>query len=406
MNEPATGDIAADSDAVRHGQYSHERYRNQYALLMAMATTAGLREAMPELRTFVLSRAGFAGIQRYAANWMGDNLARWDHLWLSIAMGAGLRHLRTGLRGRRHRRLRRATPARVVPALDAVRRADPVLPQPLRDRQRRPVRLGVRRRDRRSSSGPRSSCATGCCPTCTPCFLTASETGAPVQRPMIFDHQYDGTVRDLDDQYLLGPDLLVAPVTAPGMTARQVYLPAGTGTTGTPVSCVGAAPRSSSPPTPMDHDPDLRPRRCGDPDVARGAAVDQRVPPRGDRAPSVRPDDRRHSPLDAAGGRRADLRRPVRRMLPDRLRAGAERATGRAPRRRWQATAIRSSPGSASCWCCTGPIRRWSGWTVRNWSGRRPVRVRQLRYRFHRRVHRMTIVVRTARPEEYGAVGL
>ena len=46
------------------------------------------------------------------------------------------------------------------------------------------------------------------------CFLTASETGAPVQRPMVFDHQYDGTVRDLDDEYLLGPDLLVAPVVA------------------------------------------------------------------------------------------------------------------------------------------------------------------------------------------------
>jgi alpha-glucosidase len=59
-------------------------------------------------------------------------------------------------------------------------------------------------------------------------FLRASETGAPVQRPLIFDHQYDPTVRDLDDQYLFGPDLLVAPVIEPGTTARQVYLPAGT----------------------------------------------------------------------------------------------------------------------------------------------------------------------------------
>ena len=59
------------------------------------------------------------------------------------------------------------------------------------------------------------------------CFLEASETGAPVQRPLVFDHQYDATVRDIDDQYLLGRDLLIAPVIGPGVTGRQVYLPAG-----------------------------------------------------------------------------------------------------------------------------------------------------------------------------------
>jgi alpha-glucosidase len=59
------------------------------------------------------------------------------------------------------------------------------------------------------------------------CFLTASETGAPVQRPLVFDHQDDPTVRDLDDEYLLGPDLLVAPVLEPGITTRRVYLPDG-----------------------------------------------------------------------------------------------------------------------------------------------------------------------------------
>jgi alpha-glucosidase len=48
-----------------------------------------------------------------------------------------------------------------------------------------------------------------------------------VQRPLVFDYQYDPTARDVDDQYLLGRDLLVAPVAGSGGTARQVYLPPG-----------------------------------------------------------------------------------------------------------------------------------------------------------------------------------
>ena len=89
MNEPATGDIPPERMLFDRGRASHARFHNQYALLMAMGTVEGLKAAMPEQRTFVLSRAGFAGIQRYAANWMGDNQARWDHLWVSIPMANG-----------------------------------------------------------------------------------------------------------------------------------------------------------------------------------------------------------------------------------------------------------------------------------------------------------------------------
>ncbi len=86
------------------------------------------------------------------------------------------------------------------------------------------------------------------------CFLTATETGAPVQRPLVFDYQYDGAVRDVDNEYLLGPDLLVAPVTEPGMTARQVYLPAGDWYDWHSDTPVGGA-RYLTAPTPMDQIP-------------------------------------------------------------------------------------------------------------------------------------------------------
>jgi alpha-D-xyloside xylohydrolase len=56
---------------------------------------------------------------------------------------------------------------------------------------------------------------------------TAHLTGLPIMRHLFLAYPHDPRVYALNDVYLLGPDLLVAPVTAPGATSRQVYLPAG-----------------------------------------------------------------------------------------------------------------------------------------------------------------------------------
>lgn len=56
----------------------------------------------------------------------------------------------------------------------------------------------------------------------------AAASGLPLVRPLVFDWPDDPTVGDLWDQYLFGPDLLVAPVWRVGQRAREVYLPAGT----------------------------------------------------------------------------------------------------------------------------------------------------------------------------------
>jgi alpha-D-xyloside xylohydrolase len=46
-------------------------------------------------------------------------------------------------------------------------------------------------------------------------------------RPLFFDFAADKRCADVDDQFLFGPDLLVAPVLHLGATRRKVYLPAG-----------------------------------------------------------------------------------------------------------------------------------------------------------------------------------
>lgn len=54
-------------------------------------------------------------------------------------------------------------------------------------------------------------------------------TGDPVMRPLFYDFPDDARAWEVEDQYMLGPDLLAAPVFAPGLESRPVYLPAGTG---------------------------------------------------------------------------------------------------------------------------------------------------------------------------------
>lgn len=226
MNEPATGRILPDRMRFGGGKYPHERFHNQYALLMAMATTVGLLTARPDERPFVLSRAGSAGIQRYAANWMGDNQSRWDHLAVSVPMAMGL-----GLSGQpfvgadiggfqgdtnaelylRWMQYGTLTPfCRNHSELDTVDQYAWTFGPAVLELVRAAIRLRYR-----------------LMPYLYAAFVQAAETGAPVQRPLVFDHQDDAAVRDVQDEYLLGPDLLVAPVLAAGQTARHVYLPAG-----------------------------------------------------------------------------------------------------------------------------------------------------------------------------------
>ena len=53
------------------------------------------------------------------------------------------------------------------------------------------------------------------------------ETGEPVMRPMFYDYPDEKACWELEEQYMFGPDVLVAPVFYQGMTKRDVFLPSG-----------------------------------------------------------------------------------------------------------------------------------------------------------------------------------
>jgi alpha-glucosidase len=227
MNEPATGDVDPFTMRFDSGRQPHERYHNQYALLMAMSTYEGMRRAHPNLRPFILTRSGFAGIQRYAAQWLGDNASDWDHLQMSVPMAMAM-----GISGQPF--IGADIPgfsANPTPEL-AVRWMQYGAMTPFcrchneageRDQYPWSFGPGVEKRMRAALD-----LRYRLLPYIYSAFIRATETGEPIQRPLIFDFQHDRHARETEDAYLFGDALLVAPVLALGQTARHVYLPQGT----------------------------------------------------------------------------------------------------------------------------------------------------------------------------------
>jgi alpha-glucosidase len=95
MNEPAVFDtptktmpldnlhrIESDDFAARSG--NHAEIHNVYGMENTRGTYEGMLALRPGVRPFVMTRASFAGGQRYAVTWTGDNSSTWDHLRLSV----------------------------------------------------------------------------------------------------------------------------------------------------------------------------------------------------------------------------------------------------------------------------------------------------------------------------------
>jgi len=85
MNEPA----AWGQDIpwmVKFGNYYMPEIRNAYGMQMARATYEGTKKILGNKRPFVLTRAAYAGTQRYSAVWTGDNSAYDAHMLLGQRM--------------------------------------------------------------------------------------------------------------------------------------------------------------------------------------------------------------------------------------------------------------------------------------------------------------------------------
>jgi alpha-glucosidase len=83
---PDTAQHRIDEPGFRPRTANHLEIHNVYGMENSRATFEGLLKLNPDLRPFVLTRATYAGGQRYAATWTGDNTSSWNQLRLTTPM--------------------------------------------------------------------------------------------------------------------------------------------------------------------------------------------------------------------------------------------------------------------------------------------------------------------------------
>ena len=197
------------------------------ATIMCKLSNEAITEHDPDVRPYSVCRAGSSGIQRYAQTWCGDNYTSWESLRGNLPTILGM-----GLSGQPNEGADIGGFAGQVPGMELfVRWVEQGIFQP---------RFSIH-----SASDDNTVTEPWMYPEITDIIrelikfryrmspylysleYEASKTGAPIMRPLVYEFQKDTNVCDIDDEFMFGRDILVAPVMEEGADSRAVYLPKG-----------------------------------------------------------------------------------------------------------------------------------------------------------------------------------
>ncbi|KAM0791314.1 hypothetical protein ACM66B_005786 [Microbotryomycetes sp. NB124-2] len=228
MNEPSIfngPEITMQKDAIHYGGWEHRDVHNINGMIYHNLTAQGLVEREEHRkRPFVLTRAFFAGSQRFGAMWTGDNLGDWAHLQSTVPMLltngiAGFTFAGSDVGGFfgnpgpemlvRWYQVGAFSPFfRAHGHIDTKRREPYLFEQPYQGYMRDAIRLRYT-----------------LLPALYTAFYEASLTGKPILRPQYMSFPNDAQGFGIDDQFYFGSTgLLVKPVVNEGQTHADVYI--------------------------------------------------------------------------------------------------------------------------------------------------------------------------------------
>lgn len=228
--EEGVGTIPLDARHAMEGAGgTHAEAHNVYGMQMQRATYDGLRELAPTRRPFTITRASYAGAQRFGTSWTGDNTATWDHLTLAVqtclSLGvSGMTFTGTDVGGfvgtpsgellARWTQVGALTPLfRNHSAVDTPRQEPWLFGEEVERVCKEAIELRYR-----------------LLPVLYTALWQAAAHGTPMLRPLPLVHPDDATIRGTSPLgFYVGDHLLAHPVLVEGQTEREVYLPEADG---------------------------------------------------------------------------------------------------------------------------------------------------------------------------------
>jgi len=233
MNEPSVfngPEVTMPKDNLhqldgRQERTEHRDVHNQYGMYVHMATAQGLvQRGENKQRPFVLTRAFFAGSQRSAAVWTGDNTATWGHLKIAQPMLLSLAVGQIPFSGSDVGGFFGDPDAQLLTRWYQAAAYHPFF--------RGHAHIDTKRREPWLFGEPYTSLIRAALrtryanlPYLYTLFYLNTQTGMPILRPLWVEFPEDQGAHGVDESFLLGPALLVQPVVEPDQQTSVVRLP-------------------------------------------------------------------------------------------------------------------------------------------------------------------------------------
>ncbi|MDU2444155.1 MAG: glycoside hydrolase family 31 protein [Clostridium perfringens] len=232
MNEPCVfnNDHKTMLETCLHnsdnGVIEHKEFHNRYGFEMSRCSKEAQEELHPNERGFSMTRATYAGGQRYSSVWTGDNMSLWSQMRMSISMNANLGISGFSFVGNDVSGFGSDSSEELFIRWMEMGPFIPIFRNHsnMYTRRQEPWAFGPRAEKIAKKS---IELRYELLPYIYDLYYISHKEGLPIFRPMIMEYEKDMNLLNMREQFMLGENMIVAPVLYEGERSKTLYLPKG-----------------------------------------------------------------------------------------------------------------------------------------------------------------------------------